>query len=91
MKTVMRKGMKTTKIEKMKMGGKSGCPPGYTPTPSGGCKPMGAAQAIAAAGAGAKMVAGAVKTVATRSKAKKDLKELKKVTTPPMKKGGKKC
>ena len=83
--------MKTTQIEKKKMGGKSGCPPGYTPTPSGGCKQMGAAQAIAATAAAAKTVGGLVKTVATRAKGKKELEKIKKVTTPPMKKGGKKC
>lgn len=75
----------------MKRGSSTGCPPGYVATLNGGCKPVGAAQVIAATAAGAKMVGGAVKTVATRAKAKKDVKELKKVTTPPMKKGGKKC
>lgn len=83
--------MKTTQIEKKKMGGKSGCPPGYTPTPSGGCKPMGAAQAIAATAAGAKMIGSAISTVAKRANGKKELEKIKKVTTPPMKKGGKKC
>jgi|GEM_PF-7030584 len=78
--------MKTTTSKK-----KSGCPPGYTPTLSGGCKQMGAAQAIAATAAAAKTVGGLAKTLAVRSKAKKEVKELKKVTTPPMKKGGKKC
>lgn len=64
------------------------CPPGYVPTLTGGCKPAGAQQAIAATAAGAKMVAGAVKATVDRSKAKREVKKLQAVTRPPMKKGG---